>query len=143
MNGVLKKRSLNGFTLLEVLVVIIIVGVLAGVGMPLMFRNVERARATEAITHLGLMRREFLACKLYEGPTGFTTCDTKGDYAVPTQNSHFTYNINCGSGVCLVDANRNLRDNGDGSSQIHWEWSASDGAFVRKQGSGLFAGMDF
>ena len=49
-------RSRKGFTLVELLVVIIIVGVLASVAIPLMSGYVNRAKKTEAIAALGTIR---------------------------------------------------------------------------------------
>ena len=54
----------SGFTLLEILVVIIILGVLASVDMPQLFRNVERSRATEALESLGATKRAIEACAM-------------------------------------------------------------------------------
>ena len=50
------KRNESAFTLIELLVVVIIVAVLAGVGVPLLSANVQRARASEADAGLGTIR---------------------------------------------------------------------------------------
>ena len=50
------KRNRSAFTLIELLVVVIIVAVLAGVGVPLLSANVQRARASEGDAGLGTVR---------------------------------------------------------------------------------------
>lgn len=57
------RTSLNsrrGFTLLEVLIVIIILGVIAGIAVPIYSIQVEKARAQEAIQMLGAIRDSML-----------------------------------------------------------------------------------
>lgn len=49
-------RSFRGFTLVELLVVIIVVGILATVSVPLMRANIKRAILTEAVTAMGTIR---------------------------------------------------------------------------------------
>ena len=48
-----KKR---GFTLLEVLIVVIIIGILAGIALPQYMSTLEKARSAEAMTNLGTLR---------------------------------------------------------------------------------------
>lgn len=44
--------SHRGFTLVELLVVVVIIGVLSSIGVPAYVKSVEKARATEAMKHL-------------------------------------------------------------------------------------------
>lgn len=47
----------RGFTLIEVMITIMIIGVLASAATPMLTNSVERARATEATAALGSIRR--------------------------------------------------------------------------------------
>ncbi|MFH0839147.1 MAG: prepilin-type N-terminal cleavage/methylation domain-containing protein, partial [Candidatus Omnitrophota bacterium] len=49
--------SKRGFTLLEVLMVVIIIGVLATLAIPQYTKTVEKARAAEAYSNLGTIRK--------------------------------------------------------------------------------------
>jgi len=46
----------KGFTLIEVLIVVIILGILATIALPQFNKVVERARTSEAITNIGAIR---------------------------------------------------------------------------------------
>ncbi|MBS1272119.1 MAG: Fimbrial protein [Candidatus Marinimicrobia bacterium] len=62
----LVKRD-DGFTLMEVLVVVIIVAILAAVGVPIYTSYVEQARASEAQSAIGAI---YNAAKMYYQDTG-------------------------------------------------------------------------
>jgi len=47
----------KGFTLVEVLVVLLIIGILAAVATPLYLQHAKRARASEAVAGMGLIRQ--------------------------------------------------------------------------------------
>ena len=54
--GLGRSRHTCGFTLVEVAVVVVILGVLAAFGVPRVFKSVERSKAAEAIAYLQSIR---------------------------------------------------------------------------------------
>lgn len=62
--GVFIKRGSSGFTLLELMIVIIIIGVLAGLAMPRLFKMIKRAQAAEAIMNLRTIHDAVERCVL-------------------------------------------------------------------------------
>ena len=53
----MRLRSRSGFTLIEIMITIMIVGILATAGTPLLASTLDRARNTEAQAALGSIRR--------------------------------------------------------------------------------------
>ena len=73
----------GGFTLLELLMVVIIIGILASIAMPQYVRVTERARATEAIQLLGAIRMSQHRFKAQSPSTAFTGSLNDLDFGQP------------------------------------------------------------
>lgn len=136
----------SGFTLLEILVVIIIVGVLASVAMPQLFRNVERSRATEALESLGASKRAIEACAMQFNNV-FTNCGTYAAIgmsdpsydATTNAAAHFGYAITVAASTFNITATRNTTDNGVATDTVSLSRGAT-GAITRA-GTTAFAGI--
>ena len=55
-----KKKNNKGFTLVELLVVIAIIGILAVVAVPSLFKNIDKAKASQVVTNVKALKTEIL-----------------------------------------------------------------------------------
>ncbi len=132
--------------MLEIVVVVIIVGVLASAAMPQLFRNIEFARAVEAMVTLGTVRRSIEACGM-QFNNDFSACNTFDTISMldpsynPTTNSsaHFAYTITTTPSTFQVVATRNTVENGIPTDTIVVSRFA-DGTITRS-GTTAFAGI--
>lgn len=64
------KSSNKGFTLIEIIVVLIILGVLVMIAVPAYFNWVQRSQSAEAMISIGSIKAQFLSCiRSKEEPT--------------------------------------------------------------------------
>ncbi len=97
------KSSIKSFTLIELIVVIIIVGILAAVGLTQYSKTVEKGRGAEARMIIGQIRTLAYQYRLEKGTlTGMTVADVNigtGEDQIPSvcRSSHyFRYTITIG-----------------------------------------------
>jgi prepilin-type N-terminal cleavage/methylation domain-containing protein len=141
----MKMRNQSGFTLLEILVVIIIVGVLASVAMPTLFRNVERSRATEALNTLGVIKRQMDGCSM-QFNNAYTNCGTFNAIGMQDPSSgagnatsHFNYAIPAAAAASFtIQATRVALDNGNSGDLINLILAAG---VITRSGTAAFAGI--
>ena len=99
-----KKDLKSGFTLLEMMVVVILIGILASIALPRYIRTVEKGRAAEAKHNLGVIRDAELA--YYIEFNAFTTDLTAiQQNSLPTAcnaNFYFNYSVSVPSGTTFT-----------------------------------------
>lgn len=66
-NPLIIERAQRSFTLLELVIVVVIVGVLASLALPRFFRLIERARAVEGLQALRVIHQAIERCYLMRG----------------------------------------------------------------------------
>jgi prepilin-type N-terminal cleavage/methylation domain-containing protein len=104
----------RGFTLLEIIVVIIIIGVLATLGFMQYSAVIEKARGAEAKATIGALRTQLAALALERGEnTSVGASDIGIGSGIPGPSScagtnYFRYNVGtgCTAGNCTLTATR-------------------------------------
>ena len=105
----------NAFTLVELLVVVAIVGILSAVALPNFLSQTDKAKATEAKTHLASTLKQAHAKFLEDGAapeSNITNMNT--NYGTPTNGTtKFNYEqISWSSPVWMIKAVGNSNDSG-------------------------------
>lgn len=105
-------KQKHGFTLLELLVVVLILGILSAIALPQYRKAVEKSRAAEAVLLLNYMHKQGVLCFLQQG-----NCQAKTNEEMGIELQGFTCStenvegeICCNKHWCLVN---NLSDYGD------------------------------
>lgn len=96
----------KGFTLMEVLVTIIIIGILAAVAMPQYTKAVNKARITEMLVHINALQKGIDMYRTqFKGDTvEFLGGGTKLDVEVPVSTKCFQYSAQCSPTSCEINA---------------------------------------
>ena len=87
-----KKKDNEGFTLLELLVVIIIIGILSAIALPSFLNQAAKAKQSEAKTYVGSVNRAQQSYRIENtsfagGTTGFNDLQI----GIPTQTVNYSY----------------------------------------------------
>lgn len=136
----LKKKN-EGFTLLEIIIVIIIVGVLASLALPKFFSTVEYSRSTEALGNLNAIRGAMERCSLQQNDN-YANCGAPTDWDIADPSAEpgrlFTYAVTDEAvGTFTLTATRNTASSGDGTSRVVIQKTSAEG--VTKFGTGLYS----
>ncbi len=126
--NILNKKV--GYTLMEVLIVVVVIGILATMGMPFYRNHLERQRAAIAITNLRMISdsvERYMSLHANVVPTNFALLDLELDPSHMTQNNnqwiysegYFDYYITNRNGRATVSAERSNYEL-DGSGGELW-----------------------
>ena len=140
MLRIAKKRIFGtGFTLTELLIVVIIIAVIATLSLPMLLKTIEKAKVGEAISNLNLIRT---GQKIYFLEKGWFT-DTMGDLNIENPNDqasrYFYYTI---PSADSSDFTANAERGGSGAQSVpggyDYEYEISkDGEITSPDGSPL------
>lgn len=84
--------SKNGFTLIEIIIVLIILGILVLVCLPFLFSNIAKSRAHEAFQNISSFRPSIEACIIKEGSN--QSCKS-----ILNDSENFTYQLKINQGA--------------------------------------------
>ena len=138
-----KKIFGSGFTLTELLIVVIIIAVLATLSLPMLLKSIEKAKVGEAISNLNLIRT---GQKIYLLEKAFFAGDAGGLAALNIENPndstnrYFYYEITTSAGAAAFTAKATRGGIGAQAAPGGYDYEyeiSKDGAITSPDGSPL------
>ena len=135
-----KKTGLiqQGFTLVELLIVVVIVGILSTVALPQFFSQTKKAAATEGTQQASSIAKQAAAYYLEQGTLGTVDADCS-DYAgtILDTNTNFTYSCSGTKTAFVVTATgKDTNDNTKGVV-VKFTGNLTDGTFSKPVVTGI------
>ena len=128
----------KGFTLVELLVVVVIVGILSAVALPQFLTQTKKAAATEGTQQASSIAKQAAAYYLEAGSLGTVDTDCS-DYAgtIVTDNTNFTYACSGTKTAFVVTATgKDSNDNTKGVV-VKFTGNLTDGTFSKPVVTGI------
>ncbi|MBF0594308.1 MAG: prepilin-type N-terminal cleavage/methylation domain-containing protein [Candidatus Omnitrophica bacterium] len=93
----------KGFTLIEIIIVIVILGIMATLALPRLAAQTNAAQGAEAMQYFGIIKRAAATC--YEATNNFSLCASQAALGVTTpQNSRFAYSFTAAATSLVITA---------------------------------------
>ncbi|MFC1667273.1 prepilin-type N-terminal cleavage/methylation domain-containing protein [Candidatus Omnitrophota bacterium] len=120
----------KGFTLLEVLIVVIIIGVLAAIALPQYVNTIEKARSAEATGHIGALRSSMDRYWYEQGALASSYAAASWanlDVDNPNNDSGRLFNYTLTDTGTMATKAYTIRAERIGKTSTHWvQWTQTD-----------------
>ncbi|HNV23805.1 MAG TPA: prepilin-type N-terminal cleavage/methylation domain-containing protein [Candidatus Omnitrophota bacterium] len=138
----MKLNTKSGFTLLEIIIVIIIIGVLASLALPKFFQTINFAKSTEALNTLGELKRAADRCAMMSGAgsANYSTCGTPQALGLESVNTTTWNYVFITPTYDTWGVNAKFAGEGAGAGNEIGIRIASN-EIVTKTGTGIFSGI--
>jgi len=133
-----RRKSNSAFTLVELMIVIVIVGILSAVALPQFLGQTKKAVATEGTAQASSIAKQAAAYYLEQGSLGTVDTDCS-DYAgeIKDDNTNFTYACSGNKDAFVVTATG--KDGNDNTEDvvITFTGNLTDGTFSKPVVTGI------
>ena len=132
------QKSSQGFTLVELLIVTVIVGILSAVALPQFLTQTKKAAATEGTQQASSIAKQAAAYYLESGSLGTVDTDCS-DYAgtIVTTNTNFTYACSGTKDAFVVTATGKTGNDNTEGVVVTFTGNLTDGTFSKPVVTGI------
>lgn len=136
----------KGFTLLEVLIVVIIIGILAAIALPQYVTTIEKARSAEATSNIGALRSSMDRYWYDQG--AFASSYSAATLAIldidnPNNDSNRLFDYTLTDNSTSATKNYTIRAERIGKAATHWvQWTQTDNNTGRLYKSNALGGPE-